>query len=148
MLLPLPVVPVTRINPRRSVARRSTDCGRLSSAMLRILVGMTRMTRLRKPLAEDVDAEAAEVGVGIGEIDLQIVHQLAPAVVVEHAVDDALEGRAVERRGALQRQEVGADAKGGRHVRLQQHVRCVVGGWTPSLLSIAVCSCSPPAAGS
>src|SRR3989304_2971357 len=44
VVFPVPVAPVTRINPRDSMASFSTTGGRFSSSMVWIFIGMTRMT--------------------------------------------------------------------------------------------------------
>ena len=74
VLLPLPVVPVTRTRPRCSSAMRSTTGGRLSSRIVRTRGGITRSAMPTSPRwLEDVDAEAAERRGAVGEVGLAAV---------------------------------------------------------------------------
>ena len=79
VVLPLPVVPVTRTRPRSSSAIFFSTCGSTSSSIVRILHRDDAEHQAdRAALLEDVAAEAAEAGHGVGEVDLLRLLELLP----------------------------------------------------------------------
>ena len=79
--LPEPVVPVTRMIPRASSARRLITGGR-SSSSTRADVERDHPAgdRDRAALPERVDAEAGEARDRVGEVDLAVAGELGEAV--------------------------------------------------------------------
>ena len=77
VLLPLPVVPVTRTSPRSSSAIVFRTCGRPSSSIVRICIGMTRRTRPIVPRCwKTLQRKRPEPGHAVGEVDFLAVLEL------------------------------------------------------------------------
>ena len=91
MVLPEPVGPVTRTSPRCSSASACIDVGQPD-----LLEGGPAEAELpedhrdRAALAEDVHAEPAHVGHGVGEVDLAALLEDGLAILRDDAVGDRL----------------------------------------------------------
>ena len=84
--LPEPVAPVTRTRPRCSSARRSTPPGRPSCWRVGTEAGMKRKERDRAPLAEGVDAEAAELVGHVGGVEVAGGQEVLPLAGVRSVI--------------------------------------------------------------
>ena len=125
VVLPEPVVPVTSTRPRGSRARRLMISGRCSSSKRGDLGGdLAHGDADAAALAEHVDAEAAEVGRRVGEVDLVVLAEAADLLVGHDRRRDVLGVFGRERRLVHERQ-LAVDAHDRRAPRLDVQVRRV-----------------------